>query len=641
MAKKRAKPAAQLDPNSPDPIDAEDAAAGRLLEQSLGPKHPVAPPRPVPALVAALPIGSVFPSSLNPRRRVDQGALAELADSIVANGILQPILVRPLRDEHINGAAFEIICGERRASAVRLAITDRRLPPDYQIPTRVRECTDAELIILATTENLERADMDPLDEADAFAAIGKVIDRAPGERTAAAVARVTGLSERTVARRLALRDLAPETRQALEDGEINLGEAQAFALGDHDRQRQHLKRMNLHWERGADRVRESMTQSLVSVESPFFDRATYSGPIVEDEETGNAYFADHAQIRALFDAEIQKRLAALEAEWPWVDVVNGLHVNYADHESARDKRDKEAGAVLGIDRERFRLEVHAPMLRKETVRARAKAEKAKATGKAAPAAPGLTEAQAIAVKHAKTRAMRRAVANDPKAAVVLAILGLMGSREVFIRTNGTALPEQRVKPLEEDAQRRLVTLQPVVKALKGELAEGLDLGNVTDSEGEAMVYAALRRLELELLLRILAQLVSERVGSWYGYPAPRGPGDTPLAIAVAGAVGIARHLEATWRPDEAYFKAYSRAQLVALVLVNDLVTQLNRTGSEWSKLDKAKKGELVEACLDVPDGFWTPARFVELEFLGERQMHQALAKAAGAEPDKEEIDTDE
>lgn len=132
------------------------------------------PPRPPqPSEPRSVPFGTIYPSPLNPRKGApDEAALEALAASIVAEGLLQPLLVRPrgiVTGDYSEG--FEIIAGERRFNAIRRAIAGGTLPPDYPIAVRVRDATDAELVELAATENMARADMSPLDEAEAIAAM--------------------------------------------------------------------------------------------------------------------------------------------------------------------------------------------------------------------------------------------------------------------------------------------------------------------------------------------------------------------------------------------------------------------------------------------------------------------------------------
>lgn len=102
-----------------------------------------------------LKVDSIHPSGLNPRKFFDPASMAELSNNIKVLGILQPITVRP------KGDGYEIICGERRWRAAQMAELET-------IPTIVRDLTDDEAMDVAITENLQRKDIDPFEEADAF-----------------------------------------------------------------------------------------------------------------------------------------------------------------------------------------------------------------------------------------------------------------------------------------------------------------------------------------------------------------------------------------------------------------------------------------------------------------------------------------
>ena len=132
---------------------------GRGLEALLGPKAAAG----APALEATptdqlrtLPVDALAPGRYQPRKTMDDAKLAELAESIRAQGVIQPIVVRDL-----GGRSYEIIAGERRWRASRLAgLTE--------IPVVVREVDDRTVIAMALIENIQREDLNPLEEAQAL-----------------------------------------------------------------------------------------------------------------------------------------------------------------------------------------------------------------------------------------------------------------------------------------------------------------------------------------------------------------------------------------------------------------------------------------------------------------------------------------
>jgi ParB family chromosome partitioning protein len=157
-----------------------------------------------------LAVTSVRPNPFQPRTRVDEGALAELAASIEASGLLQPVVVRPA-----NGA-YELIAGERRWRAVqRLGWAT--------VPAVVREADDQTLLTLALVENLQRDDLSPIDEAQGYRRLMDEFALSQVE-----VARVVGRHRATVANLLRLLKLPEEVQGLLHEGKLSEGHARAL-----------------------------------------------------------------------------------------------------------------------------------------------------------------------------------------------------------------------------------------------------------------------------------------------------------------------------------------------------------------------------------------------------------------------------
>ena len=125
---------------------------GLGLEALLGPKVNDAA---VAAAPTTLRLAQLHAGRYQPRTRMDEGSLYELAESIKTQGVMQPVLVRPLAG---SGADYEIVAGERRVRAARLAGLD-------EIPVLVKEVADEAAAIMALVENIQREDLNPLEEA--------------------------------------------------------------------------------------------------------------------------------------------------------------------------------------------------------------------------------------------------------------------------------------------------------------------------------------------------------------------------------------------------------------------------------------------------------------------------------------------
>lgn len=165
--------------------------------------------------VRTMPVGALTPHPRQPRRRFDDVSLDELAASIAEQGMIQPIVVRP----HAHG--YQIVAGERRWRAAQRA----RL---HEVPVVVRDFDDAETLQIALVENIQREDLNAIEEAEAY-------HRLIGEfgHTQEALAKIVHKSRSHVANLLRLLDLPETVRARLVDGLLTMGHARAL-LGAFD-----------------------------------------------------------------------------------------------------------------------------------------------------------------------------------------------------------------------------------------------------------------------------------------------------------------------------------------------------------------------------------------------------------------------
>jgi len=160
---------------------------------------------------------AIVPNPLQPRRTFTEEELAELSASIQANGLLQPLVVRPS-----SGAAdrYEIVAGERRFRAIaRLGWED--------VPVLVREASDETLLVLAMVENLQREALNPMEEAEGYQMLSDRFGM-----TQADIARSVGKERSTVANILRLLRLPPSIRKRVESGALAMGHARALLSVD-------------------------------------------------------------------------------------------------------------------------------------------------------------------------------------------------------------------------------------------------------------------------------------------------------------------------------------------------------------------------------------------------------------------------
>lgn len=188
---------------------------GRGLEALLGPKVEEAATAAISDVPSTLPVTEMVAGQYQPRTRMDEGALYELAESIKAQGIMQPILVRKLaQGEH--AGKYEIIAGERRFRASKLAGLD-------SVPVLVRDVPDEAAAAMALIENIQREDLNPLEEAQGLARLVKEFSY-----THEQAAQSVGRSRSAASNLLRLLNLAEPVQTMLMAGDVDMGHARAL-----------------------------------------------------------------------------------------------------------------------------------------------------------------------------------------------------------------------------------------------------------------------------------------------------------------------------------------------------------------------------------------------------------------------------
>lgn len=164
-----------------------------------------------------LSINEIIPNKDQPRKTFDEGALQELADSIIQHGVLQPLLVRPLPT-----GGYQLVAGERRWRASRIAGLK-------EVPVVIKELSDVETMEIAIIENLQREDLNPIEEAEGLQAL---IDRCGFTQEDVAVS--VGKSRPAIANSLRLLKLPKDVRDMTRNGDISAGHARALLAFDNE-----------------------------------------------------------------------------------------------------------------------------------------------------------------------------------------------------------------------------------------------------------------------------------------------------------------------------------------------------------------------------------------------------------------------
>ena len=161
--------------------------------------------------VVTLRLSEIKPNHEQPRKHFDEQALIELADSIREHGVLQPLIVRPML-----GGEYQLIAGERRYRAAMMAEVS-------SVPVVIREFSDMEAMEVALVENLQRRDLNPVEEGEGYKALQEQFSL-----TQAEIAKRVGKSRSAVANAMRLVELPETVKKAVSQGELSMGHARAL-----------------------------------------------------------------------------------------------------------------------------------------------------------------------------------------------------------------------------------------------------------------------------------------------------------------------------------------------------------------------------------------------------------------------------
>lgn len=493
------------------------------------------------ATIQLVPHTAIRPSPLNPRKRFDADQMDELAESILQEGLLQNLVVRQVGTA--KKAAFEIAAGERRWRAIDQLHKAKQLPKGHPlhagVPVIVRRLTDLQLLQLATTENLARADMTPMEEARAFQ---QMLELGSDVETIAAE---TGFSQATVRKRLALVErLSPVVVELLEKGLINLAQAQAFTTAGTEAQEQMLRNRYHGWEQldsvraaglpaedddqddygeeledgkggeqvelqpfdsAASQIREVLRRQSVPVSRAMFALSRYEGAIVQPgffDSQAEPTFDDVDQFHRLQAEWVEETVARLTPTVGWVEVRTGWF-NPWDYVQATEGDDpKLVGVVIQYDQQTGTVKLHEGVKRRVQERT--------TRSKASDADPlAMSQRHLDVVHQERTKALQLAMATgDPRAALATMCVSMASIYHwagYTVHREGLQTPWHSPEVLE------------LREALASEHHRGIADGvgaHTKTPHAEAM--AALLELPLEKLLEVFQVLVALGVRTGYG-----------------------------------------------------------------------------------------------------------------------------
>lgn len=627
------------------------------------------PPEPTPAPVPAdpppapqatgaqlIPHSRLKRSHLNPRKVFDDAALDDLAASLLADGILQNLLVRA--DPETPGD-FLVIAGERRWRSAGRNIERGHWTADHPIPCLVVEADEVKHRLLAIVENLQRVQVDPLDEAETYREMLSY-----GEWDTAAIADAIGKSSRHVQLRLALINRLDETaQQALRTGDINLAAARALTAAPLPLQRELLDRIS----RGDPSLRRSediaaqIKASLFPASRALFPLESYQGETSTDTGNGETLLLDIEQARELQQAAIEQKAEKLRRHFAWVSVMRhndwwtpggGDRIFFAADCPDSAGADLPRGAVVRVG---GNLEV--TVFEDLVIVARASSLTVPASDDTQPSAPADSTAnwqaafptaptaalpdpvgavsieRQILAKRAKTRALQTALFVHPDAWMHQLTLALLGCRDVC----HIAAPPPRLET---------AVVAPEVSAVLHRFRDQLGgdatfvpmsgewpyLSLVRDDEHSLSTTRAalallphLQALPADESLRLLSALTASRCSTPWISMRPN-LGDEPLVLATATAVGADVGLSPS-PIDTAYLEELTADQIERLAW--DIGA--TRDIEAFSALNKKERFRLILDFIAANDVRHVPA---EMAFGTASDIETALLSEPDDKPDE-------
>ena len=206
----------------------------------------------------------IEPNREQPRKQFDEDALAELSDSIAQHGVLQPLLVRPMPD-----GGYQLVAGERRWRASRMAgLTE--------VPVVIRDLTDAQVAELALVENLQRENLNPLEEANGYKELSDKFGY-----TQEKISEIVGKSRPSIANALRLLNLPEDVQEMVSNGSLSMGHARAILSLPDDKMKTELAKLVIQNDlsvRETERiarnmVKEAPKKSKAKKRNPYYDEA--------------------------------------------------------------------------------------------------------------------------------------------------------------------------------------------------------------------------------------------------------------------------------------------------------------------------------------------------------------------------------
>jgi ParB family chromosome partitioning protein len=520
-----------------------------------------------------LPLSALCPAKDNPRRSFDKDAIVSLAESIKTDGVLQNLVVEPDGD-----GRFRVVSGTRRLLALKLLKRQGSIDGEYKVPVEVRKgLENGDALRIATVENVQRVALDPVDEAEAFAAMlqqGAAIED---------VAAKTGLSEQTIRRRLAISNLCDEAKASIRSDELSLAIAEAMTLGTHEQQRSILKDLKGGTELDRDAVREMLLSEKPSVSFAIFPLEKYTGTFTRDLFGGEdtTYFDDAEQFLALQKEAVEGLAEKHRKKAPWVDVYNVYGVPWWQYREA--KKLEHGGVVINL-KPSGRVEIKKDLMRHEVKQE--VVETTRETPEAPKERPAVGKGLVRYAACQKSVAVQAALLDDSRKAKELAVtyllLGFEPNRSLRIDAHPSVMECGAFQPAPKALLRSRSEASLLLEKVGMVLDErsGMPTGAGTT---ELELYEAVKKLSSEELERLSTLLV---VLSFGQRSIDELDVEESLFNRVAADLNVA--MRDWWIPDARFLDLLRKEQL-------ELVAIESGASIRLGKLNGYAKKELVSA----------------------------------------------
>lgn len=565
-----------------------------------------------------VPLDQLSPSGLNYRKTFDEAALEDLANSILAQGQLQNLLVRP--DTDFPDGHYQVIAGERRYRAFKRLVERGDLPEDTPVRVEIRALDDAGALEAAITENADREDVDKLEEAAAYARL-KAIYEARGSDSGQATADIAdrlGCTRRLVQRRIrTIERIIPEVRQAWNEGKIpSFAMAEELSRWPEAVQKDALREIHDGWDapKDAKELRDWLEEDAPIVGEQPFELQTYideGGTFIEPETDDQPRrFADKALAEHCTTEWCKLKAAEINLEQGYGGdpIFSSYYHNYS-WPHARTAPAELKSVFFKIEQATLKVDVIHPVARREALEAHREARQKAQAGKDGPAPAMRPYARKNWLNGAaqRTERVRAAIEADPQAAMALTVLALLPGDWEGSWNDSAPLWINRVHPAGDASTIGFdgsFKSSLVANPCPGINFEEGDHWPVKDRE--LAMRSLMAREDLPMLF---AELIADLTIDC-SYTAK--PGSTAECRAIMDGKPAITGLQ----DSDDWLQAYSKDQLVAHA-------EAAGRGSQVGAADTKKKAELIEAVGAALPADWTPP---EVKFTDAAAMQAEVDK---------------